>query len=252
MRRRSRSRRSRRCSVPWGWVSMARSKRRFFFAATTALLVPIALACNAITGLDDYEKAQCDNRTCDASAEGSDFDIFRPDAPGDQNTTDRQIDGPPGTKPVVWPQFRMPHYPDAALDATEPNHMSYASVGGGLLDNVTGRTWMNPMPADPTANNLTWDKAKDYCEKQAANGPWRLPSRIELVTLLDPYRSGPKIDPQFTGTQQGPYWTSSQVRLGNKVVTTRHWAVNFGDGKVVSNLDENGGAASVRCVKGGK
>jgi hypothetical protein len=103
------------------------------------------------------------------------------------------------------------------------------------------------MPAEAGAQ--TFEGAVKLCASIKDGGPWRLPSRIELVTLLDLGQSGVRIDPLFSGTHQGVYWTSSEVRpfVGPN---REYWAVDFSGGGVLAKRAETGGSAAVRCVKG--
>jgi hypothetical protein len=79
---------------------------------------------------------------------------------------------------------------------------------------------------------------------------WRLPSRIELVTLLDltPSKSR-KIDTAaFPSTEGSPYWTSSEVRPdvdGKRA----YWTVDFKNGGLAQE-DSVDGRAAVRCILG--
>jgi hypothetical protein len=211
--------------------------------------VPAALACNAIIGLDDYVQAECRGRVCSEGGLGEGGDDFRLDVPIDRDTS-VPIDAP-GANPVSWARWKMPHYPDAAVSPAEGNALAYTAVDGGLQDNVTNLVWMQPMP--PGAVNLTWAQAREYCQNQktAPNGPWRMPSRIELVTLLDLSQStSPKFDPKFTAAQAAVHWTFSEVRPydPNGAVRER-WVVDFSSGRV-QRQNENT-PANVRCVKGG-
>ena len=100
----------------------------------------------------------------------------------------------------------------------------------------------------PDAANKTYEDALKLCA-----APWRLPSRIELVTLLDHSRTGAKINAAFAGALQAPHWTSSEVRirLDNNVPALvdppQFWVVDFDKG----GLDKRDPAstAAVRCVK---
>jgi hypothetical protein len=229
---------------------MARSRRRFLLVFAGALVAPAVLACNALIGLDDYEKVPCTGAKCgDATTD----DVIQVDAPNDQTGIDVKIDAQ-GTSPVSWAHFKMPHYPDASVDANEQvperNLLSFDVAVGGLQDHVTQLVWMEPMPSGSIG--LTWDKARTFCSSQTKDGPWRLPSRIELVTLLDYSKTGSKFDAKFTGTQEAVYWTTSEVRTLLPSNARKHWGVNFGTGAVTNTLDEATGVAAVRCVKGGK
>ena len=225
---------------------MARSRRRFAFALGIgaagggALLV----ACAGIIGLDDFHKGECAGARCDGSA-----DTFVPDAPVDGNggdAGDGGADTGPGTQPVSWAEWVMPNYEAGTADVE--NAPSYATAAGSVKDTTTGLTWLQPTP--PTGAALTYDAAKAFCESQP--GGYRLPKRIELVTLLDFGRpSGAALVGQaFAGTPSSAHWTSSEVRPFSPTDPMRqYWSVNFDDGSVKPKQFDS--VLAVKCVKGG-
>jgi hypothetical protein len=94
-----------------------------------------------------------------------------------------------------------------------------------VVDRVTGLAWQRV--ADTTA--FTWAAAKDHCACLALGGyhDWRLPSRIELVSLVDFTTHDPAIDAQaFPGTPVEYFWTASPV-AGNPATA---WYIAFFDG----------------------
>jgi hypothetical protein len=222
---------------------MAPSRRRRIVSALAGVVVvPAAVvACNDIIGLSDYKRVECTGLVCADS--GALFDGPLVDS-GDGGT-DPTVDAS-GTHPVRWAAWPMPNYVIPGADATtNPNPMSYSKFDGGVLDNVTKLVWAQPMPAE--AANRSFADATAFCEK-LPNGPWRLPSRIELVTLLDLSKDGAaKIDATFAGTPASAHWTSSEVRPFGR--DRKYWVVDFGEGGL-AQLEETSRAA-VRCVKDG-
>jgi hypothetical protein len=110
-----------------------------------------------------------------------------------------------------------------------------------VLDLVTGLTWSR---ASRQASTLTgaWTACRTL------GSTWRVPSRIELVSLVDFTRAPPlaTADPvAFPDTQTAAYWTASPV-AGSAVPDTA-WTVSFASGLVANS----GGATQVRCVRGG-
>jgi hypothetical protein len=98
--------------------------------------------------------------------------------------------------------FPMPNPAGANL----PRPASYtANDDGTVTDDVTGLVWQ--VAVDTTA--LMRDDAAARC---AAKGDgWRLPTRLELVSLVDftiP-GPGPTIAPVFANTPPAVFWTSS-------------------------------------------
>jgi hypothetical protein len=218
---------------------MAPSRRRRIVSALAGVVaVPAAvIACNDLIGLSDYKRVECTGLVCDGGG------LFDADA-GDGGTDPGTIDAS-GTQPVRWAAWPMPNYvvPDVGPDATD-NPLSYSDAGSGVVDNVTRLVWANPMP--PGASNLSFADARALCEK-LPNGPWRLPSRIELVTLLDLSKpTGAKIHDVFAGTPSSVHWTSSEVRPFEPA--RQYWVVDFREGGLEKRAAEVDTAA-VRCVK---
>jgi hypothetical protein len=216
---------------------MVRS-RRSLLAVACALLVPAALACNAIIGLDDFKRAECDGFRCDG---GGAPDVVVPDG---SQPVDASPDAPRGTDPVSWAQWKMPAW-DAGADATAVGiPPSYSIVDDDVVaDDITGLTWRRAVLATP----MTFAAADAACRAlDPASGPWRLPKRIELVSILDYGRPGIKVDPIFGGVQNLPVWTSSEVRTDFGVTGT-YWTINFGDGTLATT--DPGLSATVLCVK---
>ncbi len=136
--------------------------------------------------------------------------------------------------------WKMPNPPSTGL----PNPASYTVVGDGTVrDNVTGLVWQQATPS----GTYTWQQAKDYCSALTLPGcGWRLPSRIELVSLVDFTKAspGPTIDTTaFPGTASDWYWPSSPLAGSSSGA----WIVSF-----LSGPTGNGDVAStgrVRCVR---
>lgn len=209
-------------------------RRSRILAVVAIVAVPVVVACQGIVGLDDFERTQCPGAVC---SDGGDL--------SETGTTDVRsdvvfVDGG-GAAPVRWAHWKMPNY-DAGPGT--PNRVSYGLVGvDAVRDDVTNLTWQRAQ-----TTGVTYAQARTTCANLVV-GPdsdWRLPSRIELVTLLDLSRS-PRIDGLFADTQATPYWTSSEVRPFN-VSAPQYWVVGFDDG----NVKKLGAtqSASVRCVKG--
>jgi hypothetical protein len=241
---------------------MAASRR---IVVTGAIVVAGALiACTGILGIDNYKEVPCRFEAgCD---DQSAADIVL-DTTDSSSTQDVGSDAAPdiGSTDVVitpeanlfWARWRMPNPADAAsmpgLDGAVdgardcassllPNAVSYdasAEAGDGgidtVYDNVTQLTWQ----MDGSTHLTTAVEASNYCATLGP-GSWRLPTRIELVSLIDFTRNGPSIDPVFSGTQSDTYWSSS-VASGDPA---HYWMVSFTDGTV-----STGTANNVRCVQ---
>jgi len=205
-----------------------------------ACVTSLVLACNGIIGLSDCRGGECSGGGVCGDAGGFDVSVV---GASDGGASDAMVDAS-GTLPVSWAAWPMPNY-DAG--GTTDNPMGYTAVTDqGWQDNVTKLVWRHPMPVE--ANNATYEQALQICA-----APWRLPSRIELVTLLDLSQSGARVNPVFKspspGMQQGAHWTFSEVRPFDPA-KREHWVVDFGGGGLAKRA-ELGDAAAVRCVKGG-
>jgi hypothetical protein len=88
---------------------------------------------------------------------------------------------------------------------------AYTDNGDGTVtDNVTGLMWQSP----PTNTTMTQPAAVTYCTTMLATGghhDWRLPTKIELLSLVDYGRSTPSINPVFTDFVSAYYWSSTLV-----------------------------------------
>ena len=68
-----------------------------------------------------------------------------------------------------------------------------------------------------------------------AGAGWRIPTREELVALVDTGQKKPRIDPKaFPSTPSLPFWATKQGSTDN----LNAWLVSFANGKVRANLGE--------------
>jgi hypothetical protein len=116
-------------------------------------------------------------------------------------------------------------------------------------DRATGLSWRRHVLPSATA----WSAAQPACA--ALGGGWRVPSVLELQTIVDHTVSAPSVDAVvFPGTPMmmddpnggapySPFWTSSAV-AGD---ATRAWFVDFVVGSSSSTVRTY--AAHVRCVR---
>jgi hypothetical protein len=240
---------------------MASSRRRV--AAATFVLAVVATGCDVLLGLGHFKDVPCaldcpDVTTVDALAETSAPETSLPEA-GDAaadalDAADAVVDVqamdamdaiPPAeaaSPHEVWAHWPMPN-PDAPIapDSSTllPNPMTYdASVDGSVLDIVTGLTW-------EVASQMASDYASASSQCQALG--MRVPTRIELVSLVD-FTTSPAINKvAFPGTPIMPFWTSSVVWAdAGPDAAALHWSVSFSDGLVTAIP-----ASLVRCVSGG-
>jgi len=114
---------------------------------------------------------------------------------------------------------------------------------GTVTDNVTGLMWQSP----PAATTMSQSAALTYCSTQLKAGgysDWRLPTKIELASLVDTGRAAvPTINNIFSTTVADFYWTSTIYAQG----PANAWYVNFSTGGV--GFYDITGTGNVRCVR---
>jgi hypothetical protein len=111
-----------------------------------------------------------------------------------------------------------------------------------VTDLNTGLMWQR---ADDGVER-SWVAASAYCETLSLSryDDWYLPSRIELVSIVDYGRTSPAVNPVFTSLNQ-IYWSASHFALESD----KAWCVYFSSG-VTSNLGKEQ-THYVRCVRSG-
>ncbi|MEA2697416.1 MAG: hypothetical protein QOI66_1687 [Myxococcales bacterium] len=135
--------------------------------------------------------------------------------------------------PSRWATWAMPVAGTADYDVSTP---------GVVVDRVTQLIWERDVAAD----SFTWVEAGARCACLALAGhdDWRLPTRIELVSLVDVTRPSPAIDPAaFPDTPGEWFWTSSAA-ADDPVAA---WYVAFFDGDT-HHMDQ-ATPYRVRCVR---
>ena len=116
-----------------------------------------------------------------------------------------------------------------------------------VLDNVTGLMW----PVEFSSKRLTFAEGEKYIAELNANkhcgySDWRLPTRAELLTLVDDTRCDPAIDTDaFPGTPSEYFWTGTDYAGDKKNYA---WVVYFHYGH--SYLHHRDGNYRVRAVRG--
>lgn len=232
-----------------------RGSRSVLFLA--AALATSVVACAGVLGLDEFDKGECPGARCGDGAPPP--DVIVPDGQILPDAGDGGFEGSTGTDPTTWAKWPMPNYnlPDGAAGPGVP--LLYRMAGPeDVADEKTGLTWKTK--AFPEA--VTQTDARSRCAQIVDPGgvKWRLPKRIELITLLDYGQTSPapyirRGTPGFASDFGTPtVWTSSDVmEVGTPVTavkpTGKYWGVNFSSGKLVqiNGLDK---LANALCVKG--
>lgn len=83
---------------------------------------------------------------------------------------------------------------------------------GTVTDRKTGLRWVKDIFEAGFGRGLTWHEAKQLCEHRipGLGSGWRLPTKEEMMALLDP-KVQPAIDPIFSIHHMlDDYWTSSE------------------------------------------
>jgi hypothetical protein len=121
-----------------------------------------------------------------------------------------------------------------------PHAMSYAANADGTIkDLVTGLTWEGVVDGSEYMEG----DAVTHCAAKGVG--WRLPTRLELVSLVDfsIAAPGPTINAIFKDTPSTTFWTASAYYgdVGD------HWYVGFDGGYSDYGVDNQ--SAVVRCVR---
>jgi hypothetical protein len=185
------------------------------------------LACSGGTGNDGT-----DNTICGTCPAGLVCERYPPAACADPN----------------WNQWPLPNS-QVDVAAGAPNLQSYTDNGDGTVtDNVTGLMWQQAVPATENA----WADALAYCQTLtlAGHSDWRLPSVIELASIVDYGRKNPSIDPTyFPSTPADWFWSSSPLAGSSSSASPIVWLVDFYNGYAMTNVMALVPSHGVRCVR---
>ena len=146
-----------------------------------------------------------------------------------------------GPQPGVCPAPGQPAYgQDGNYSIRVP---SYSVSGDIVTDSITGLSWQRTT----SATEVPWEQAAAVCSSLALGGysDWRLPTRLELVTIFD-YGQAVALAPPFeTSTAPGTvYWSTSVHGAQGTAGSTVSPRGDVADGY------EGGGLGWVRCVRG--
>ena len=180
----------------------------------------------------DAASGQADAAKADGSGGGvtdaSTIDQWTPDA-------NRNVDR-------AWAAWKLP--------VVSPPTANYAVTTDTALDRTTFLMWERNV--SPTKR--LWQDAKDYCDTLTLGGEtdWRLPTRIELWSLLDFGTHAPAINGvAFPATPVDYFWSSSLDAQNSMMNPTyKAWVVSFDDGTAGPAATATN-SLPVRCVRGG-
>jgi formylglycine-generating enzyme required for sulfatase activity len=148
---------------------------------------------------------------------------------------------------------------DLELGIAWPNPRFTIVTNGADLtvtDNLTGLEWIKAPHALPgNSSSKSWNSAIDFCNSlvYAGKSDWRLPSRKELMSLIDYGRYSPALPAgnPFVGVQNGYYWSGTSY--ANQ--TNYAWPVSMSEGSmdcysVGSGFGNKSGSYYVWAVRG--
>ncbi len=147
-------------------------------------------------------------------------------------------DGPACATPTVNDWSLWPVANDVGSGRPHIRSMTPSPDGMTVTDNITTLVWESGEHAADA-----WAQAQQTCDNLVLAGAcdWRLPTRAELISLVDYARFAPAQDVGlFPGMQSAPYWTSVEVGANQ-------WYVDFTNGSAsVGGI----AMAASRCVRG--
>lgn len=234
--------------------------RRRLFGGCVAGLVASAFACGDlrttdIPGAAGNSDADAPMDVPGASDDGGAGDARTPrdGAAGPDGSVEGDAGGDPcgATAPPdaqapdrEWARWRLP--------PVSPPTTSYRIDAQAVCDRTTGLLWervVGPLQ--------TWDDAKLHCEtlNLAGHTDWRLPTRIELLSIVDYEATGPAINatafpdtlvgvPNDAGPPVATYWTATPY----PTLAKRRYVVGFAYGQ--TRTVPTSELHAVRCVRG--
>ncbi len=195
---------------------------------------PLVSGCNVVLGIhppDDWYGAAPSNPTPPHDATPP-----RPDA-----TTSTGAGSGTGGAMHPFADWPMPNPPSTGL----PNPQAYdvSRKPGLVVDGVTGLEWQRTLDME----TYPWSAASAYCSRLSIDGGgFRLPSRIELLSIVDFTQPGPLVDARiFPDTPSDYFWTSSPIASDD----SKAWSVHFGFGTIIASSSPVASTFHVRCVR---
>ena len=131
---------------------------------------------------------------------------------------------------------------DGGSDGCDSSRFKCVLGGEAVLDNQTGLVWArNPNLFEKM---IPWEEAVEFCNNVEIGGKkdWRLPTREELISLLDTSQSRPTLpagnpftkinEVGYGGQGCVDYWTSTEYQGDSNSA----WIVSFNIGEVMDSL----------------
>lgn len=197
--------------------------------------------CNAVLGIEPPRPGFLDA----GPSEGSYEDSESPVEPGSGEDRENGQDGGRGPSSLpasdyAWADWPMPN---PELPGASNAHAYTVRVEGVVTDLITRLEWQQVVDEELR----TWEQAAEYCEElDLARGGFRLPARIELLSLIDFTRANPSIDPEaFPDAPWDRFWSASPFAAARSSA----WLVNFEFGTGFSGPAHVNEKHRVRCVR---
>jgi hypothetical protein len=120
---------------------------------------------------------------------------------------------------------------------------SYSEYSTNIIkDNYTELLWEKKV----IYQKYKWKNAQQYCKNLTVDGykGWRLPSKKELLSLVDRTKQNPAIDTDYFNIRKKDfYWTSTKYPHG----VDKAWAIDFTYGEDMQKHINS--TFYIRCVK---
>ncbi len=208
------------------------------------VIVPLAVAaCDVLIGLNKYCSTDCDAAVIDG---GPDVQTDSPisDAPPDIDIPD-VVD-----EATSWARWRMEN-PVQEVEAGAPvlsqaQFVALTDAGTNeIFDTVTKLHW-----STQAGQAASVDAAAKFCATQLQpSNTWRLPTRIEAISLIDTtQQQSPFIAQPFVQGLKAELflWTASYLRPINSQLGLEFWFIQLNTGDVTTS---GPGTAGVICVR---
>ena len=198
------------------------------------MALPCWGACNAVLGIEEPRSAAADTASDPALVDAGGGD------PSDGEGNAGDPSSRPSPSPHAWAEWPMPD----STSQESAGVQSYRFDADGIVtDSVTGLEWQQSVDE----KRRSWQGARDYCEGLSlGGGGFRLPARIELISLLDIDRVGSNIDEgAFPDAPPDSFWSASPVAGAAE----NAWLINFQFSTRYAAHAEIAEEHRVRCVR---
>ena len=156
------------------------------------------------------------------------------------------LSAPPSNPNLTIDVSELPYSWDKQLPSASRFAVLSSFGDAAVRDNETGLVWEKT----PEATEMSWTDARTACADKDVGGRkgWRLPSIMELASLVDPSKTtGPTLPlgHPFTNVQIDVYWSATMSGDNPKSA----WLVFFDTGKVLPAFKTI--TFHAWCVRGG-